>query len=35
MFKEARKVSIMMAEKVMRLKPSDYEYIKGQPFEEV
>ena len=35
MFKAARKVSIMMAEKVMRLKPEDYEYTPGQPFEEV
>ena len=35
MFKAARKVSIMMAEKVMRLKPEDYEHTPGQPFEEV
>ena len=35
MFKEARKVSIMMAEKVMRLKPEDYEYTQGKGFEEV
>ena len=32
MFSEARKVSIGMASRIMRIKPKDYEYIPGQGF---
>lgn len=32
MFHEARQVSIGLASKLMRIKPQDYEYIKGQDF---
>ena len=33
MFKEAREVSKSMALKFMRLKPEDYAYTKGKPYE--
>ena len=33
MFKDARQESLRLAEKFMRLKPEDYAYTKGQPFE--
>jgi len=33
MFKEARQVTLMMAHKIMRIKPEDYEYIPDKPFE--
>ena len=32
MFREARQASIGLAEKIMRIKPHEYEYIPGQEF---
>lgn len=34
MFKEARESSISLASKIMRIKPHEYEYVKGQAFNE-
>jgi hypothetical protein len=33
MFSEARQASIRLAEKIMRIKPHEYEYVHGQGFE--
>ena len=32
LFKEARQVSISLASKIMRIKPHEYEYVKGESF---
>ena len=32
MFSEARQVSIMLASRLMRIKPREYEYVPGQEF---
>jgi hypothetical protein len=32
LFKQARESTIPLAEKLMRLKPSDYAYTPGEPF---
>jgi hypothetical protein len=33
LFKDARQSTIPLAEKLMRLKPTDYAYTPGQPYE--
>lgn len=34
LFKTARRASIALASKIMRIKPHEYEYVKGQAFNE-
>ncbi len=32
LFKKAREVSIQVAHRLLRIKPEEYEYIRGQPY---